>query len=234
MPEIYHPESAQELPSSRNLTYRLSFNGEAVILTDHDITLNSLIPQKFFVHHNPDIPLTQSAINNGNILEINLDRVLRTGGFGRSILAHELGHCIDDDFSLVKRRDQLARAVMFGDLPVPERLPAINKVAQIDVQRELSAWGNAGDIAKLIGVTKEEFELMRRLSLKTHCYGALKHMQFAIRVAIKPQPDELLELFDPYTLATKPMTSPKLDEAVQKAEAVHETATREMAAILGE
>lgn len=234
MPEIYRPESFAGLRPSRGFTYRLSHIGEAVIMTDHGITLNSLIPPIFFVHHNPDIPLTQSAINTGNILEIDLDRVIRAGGFGRTILAHELGHCIDNDFSLVERRDRLARAVIFGELPVAERLPALNRVAQIDWQRELSAWGNAVDVAKLIGVTEEEFELMKTLSLQTHLYGVLKHMKYAVGLSIKPQLDESLTLFDPHSLTTNQTTSPELEEAVQRAEAVHNTAKQKMATLLGE
>ena len=145
MGEMYRPDSFRGPRPSKGLSYRLSPTGEAVVVTDQGLVLNSLIPRPYHIVHTPDVPLSHAAVNNGNILEANLDQVIRSGGFGKAIFAHELGHCIDDDIPLVERRDRLDRQVRYGELPHPERLPAINRVAQIDIRRELSAWDNAVD-----------------------------------------------------------------------------------------
>src|SRR5688572_16703169 len=117
MRELNRPESSRSRPT-KGLSYRLLRNNEAVVVTDQGLVLNSLIPPTFHVVHTPDQPLSQAAINNGNILEANLDQAIRTG-YGRAVLAHELGHGRDDDFPLVERRDRLDRQVRSGDLPHP-------------------------------------------------------------------------------------------------------------------
>ena len=121
-----------------------------------------------------------------------------------------------------------------GTHPPEEKIPLISKVAELDITGELKAWEYAKEIARLIGVTNDELELIKRFAMDGHYYRILSQIQVVIAEFVKPKLDEKITVFDPFLLKDREITLRELSDLVDEAEIVNAESSKELAAILEE
>jgi hypothetical protein len=220
------------LGPSEELLVHHTPEGEAIITTGHGVVLNELLPECFFVQDTHK-HLMESKWDEEMFL-INLSQVIKTGSYGRAVLAHELGHFFADNQELSIERENILQQLFYTDITKSNKIAVINRIAQIDIQGELDGWECAKDIAELLSVSPEIFETVKQLAMFGHIARAFRGQLYAMETFVKPTSnEETVEIFDPYVQEKVHVTITELKQRTN--EAIHQavSAEAELRALLG-
>ncbi len=223
-----HPEQFASVNSFTYITDPQGNTDITIITPDGDKRISEFLPKEVSIVDSPNSGAGAYALTSwdlegnlaGSSVSVDLAWMKEKPAQGASIVAHEIGHVINESAKEDLDQRKITEAPETPE-ELEESLMLVCRVVNDGLQDEVEAWNYGKPIANLFGVDETTYDSQMEYSMKAYTntsYYQINEMMANMLMHLTPDQKQTLKdkMFPVYDLATQERTDLTIDQMTEK------------------